>query len=222
MSLDEYNRHATLGPMAGPATTAAGMAGQQAFQRNNERPAASGPAAPPPSLKALLGALLLFAAVCGAAVAGVAALPEDGSAATVLAWVAALSAAAFALTAIFAGIEALKVGLAWLLAAAGRFGLWRAAVAALVVFVLADTHWYAIEPFNAAQAAGAAAVMASIARFQPVLGPLMLGVGVGVTVYVVAAVHVFGHFGADAALAAAASAVLVGGAHALLRARRRR
>ncbi|WP_334129778.1 hypothetical protein [Sneathiella sp.] len=50
MSLDEYNKHATLGPMAGPATSAAASAGQSAYEAANARPtyhaAPSGGAAP--------------------------------------------------------------------------------------------------------------------------------------------------------------------------------
>lgn len=41
MSLDEYNRHSTLGPIAGPATTAAASAGQEAY-RNRTEPADAG------------------------------------------------------------------------------------------------------------------------------------------------------------------------------------
>ena len=50
MSLDEYNKHATLGPLAGPATSAAASAGQAAYEAANARPtyhaAPSGDAAP--------------------------------------------------------------------------------------------------------------------------------------------------------------------------------
>ncbi len=38
MSLDEYNKHATLGPLAGPATSAAASAGQAAYEAANARP----------------------------------------------------------------------------------------------------------------------------------------------------------------------------------------
>ena len=38
MSLDEYNKHATLGPLAGPATSAAASAGQAAYETANARP----------------------------------------------------------------------------------------------------------------------------------------------------------------------------------------
>lgn len=43
MSLDEFNRNATLGPMAGPATNAAAAAGQAAWQAANARPAPGAP-----------------------------------------------------------------------------------------------------------------------------------------------------------------------------------
>lgn len=39
MSLEEYNKHATFGPSAGPATTAAAMAGQSTYAANHARPA---------------------------------------------------------------------------------------------------------------------------------------------------------------------------------------
>lgn len=41
MSLDEYNKHSTFGPVAGPATNAAASAGQEAY-RNRTEPAGSG------------------------------------------------------------------------------------------------------------------------------------------------------------------------------------
>ncbi|WP_414900442.1 hypothetical protein ACMT1E_11780 [Sphingomonas flavalba] len=44
MSLDEYNRHATLGPLAGPATSAAASAGQSAYEASHARPQSWAPA----------------------------------------------------------------------------------------------------------------------------------------------------------------------------------
>lgn len=38
MSLEEYNKHSTFGPSAGPATTAAAMAGQSTYAANHSRP----------------------------------------------------------------------------------------------------------------------------------------------------------------------------------------
>jgi hypothetical protein len=58
MSLNEYNHHATLGPLAGPATTAASMAGQEAFKRAHEPPPPPTGDGAPLSRKAMLGIAL--------------------------------------------------------------------------------------------------------------------------------------------------------------------
>jgi len=51
MSLDDYNRHATLGSMAGPPTNASQLAGQQAYDNAHRQPppggAYSAPSRPP-------------------------------------------------------------------------------------------------------------------------------------------------------------------------------
>ena len=45
MSLDEYNKHSTFGPVAGPATNAAASAGQEAYRNRTEPAGVGGPGA---------------------------------------------------------------------------------------------------------------------------------------------------------------------------------
>lgn len=138
MSLKEYNRHATLGPMAGPATSAAAAAGQAAHDRARE-PGAAGEGAPKPALHASILILAVFAGAFAVAVAGALLLPEDG----IAAGAALLSGLGFAIFGMIMGIEAAKYALAWLILGWG----WILG-AALAAFVFASFHFYALGPLS--------------------------------------------------------------------------
>lgn len=81
MSLDDYNRHATLGSLAGPPTNASQLAGQQAYDNAHRQmppgSAYSAPSGPPGEIPKLLrvgalrrglwtmGIAVLVSTVCG-------------------------------------------------------------------------------------------------------------------------------------------------------------
>jgi hypothetical protein len=222
MSLDEYNRHATLGPLAGPATSASAAAGQDAYQRTHPQPGVTGTDAPAPTPRALLGMLLLFAVVFLISLAGFVLLPKDSLPAIFLAPVMAVSGLAFAIAGLFLAIEAVKFCIGWLVVAALELRLFRIAALALVGFVLAEVHWYTIEPIASWMVALGVAALALIARFASRLRPWIFALGMGATAYVLTASHVYERHSLAAMAIAGAAAALSGGAFALLARRRRK
>ncbi len=225
MSLNDYNRHATLGPMAGPATSAAAAAGQAAYQRAHERPRESGAGggnAEMPGLRASLLMLALFGGIFVASVAmGLFVLPETGIAATIAAGAALLSGLGFVIFGVIVGIEAVKHALAWLIFGGAEIGLGWALGAAVVAFVFAAIHFYALGPLSEWMVALIAAALTLVARWVRVLRPLAAAVATGAVAYVLIASHVYEHHSLTAALIAGAAGLVVLAAGHAAQARRR-
>ncbi len=210
MSLDEYNRHSTLGPMAGPATSASAMAGQAAWQRNNQPPAQAGAAVPRPTVQASLAMLGTFAVAFAASLACAFVLP--GSLATVASFAALVSGLGLVILGIHLGIEGAKSGLGWLLESAVEHGWGWGVGAGFVAFVFADLHWYAFGFFPAWMVAIVAACLALAARAAPALRPAAAAIGVGVVSYVLVASHAVGRHSLVALAVALAAAAAIAGA----------
>ncbi len=217
MSIDEYNRHSTLGPMAGPATTAAAMAGQAAYQRN-QQPQMAGQAAPPPSLRASLGILAFLGVLCASAVGAVYLLPDGSTVATLAGYAAMVSALALVIMAAFLAIEAAKFAVGVILLVVLQFGVW-IGLAAVGGFFFAEIHAYAFEPYPTWTVALFAGALAALAQAVPALRPVATAVAVGAASYVLVASHLFNRHSATA-MAASAGVALV--AFVLARAWRRR
>ena len=197
MSIDEYNRHATLGQMAGPATSASAMAGQAAYQRNHEQRQAVGEAAPPPSLRASLGILAFFGVVCALGAAAAYVLPEESALATAAAYTAGLSALAFVIMALFLCFKAAQFAAGLVIVVGLRYFGWSAA-AALVGFVFAEFHDYVFEPYPTWTAALGAGLLALIAQAVRALRCAAFALAVGAVAYVLIASHVFNRHSAVA------------------------
>lgn len=190
MSIDEYNRHATLGQMAGPATSASAIAGQAAYQRNHEQRQTGGEVAPPPSLRASLGILAFFGVVCALAIGAAYVLPEDSGLATAAAYAAGLSALAFGIVVLFLAFEAAKLAAGLLIVVGLRYCGWSAA-AALVGFLFAEFHDYVFEPWPSWTAALGAGVLALVAQAVRALRSAAFALAVGAVAYVLIAAHFF-------------------------------
>lgn len=211
MSLDEYNRHSTLGPMAGPATSPAASAGQAAWQRANEppRPAQAGPATAPATVAASLGLLGALAAIFAVSLVCAFLLPGTLGSAAILAAVA--SGPVFVILGIPVGIEASKSGLAWLLEGLREHGPFWSIGAALAAYGFASVYWYVFRPVPAWLVALLAACLALAARATPGLRPFAAGMAAAVVTYVLVASAVTGRHGLEAlGIALAASAVTAG------------
>ncbi|HCF6900239.1 TPA: hypothetical protein NII88_001338 [Pseudomonas aeruginosa] len=112
MSLDEYNRHATLGSAAGPVTSASAAAGQEAYQRANEGPSVyAGPSAPF-NMRKSLRTLAILVAITVIGVVIVAVLPESSSISGIAGFVAMVSMATAVILAIYTVYQAIRRGVA--------------------------------------------------------------------------------------------------------------
>lgn len=220
MSIDEYNRHSTLGPMAGPVTSASAMAGQAAYQRDHE-PRTGGEAAPPPSLRASLGILAFFGVICALAAGAAYALPDESTLAKIAAYAAGLSALAFVIMALFLSIEAAKFAAGWIVLIGLRYFGWSMA-AALVGFVFAEFHDYAFEPFPTWTAALGAGVLAAVGQAVRALRPIAIALAAGAAGYVLIASHLFNRHSVSALALGLALAVITFLLARALRARRAR
>lgn len=109
MSLNEYNKHATLGRMAGPATTAAAAAGQAQYERQHGDQSA-GSDVPMPGLHASLKMLAFFAVVFLIFAAATLLLPDDSLAQVITLVIAGLAAGCFVIFGVIMGWEAVKFG----------------------------------------------------------------------------------------------------------------
>jgi len=215
MSLDEYNRHATLGKMAGPATSAAAAAGQAAWERNHAQPQASGAAAPPPSLRASLGILAFFAVVCGLSAAAAYYLPEESTLATIAAGAAALSALAFVIMALLLSVQVAAAAAGFVVVVGLRYLGW-AALVALLAFVFAEFHAFAFEPYPTWIAPLVLGALAALGQAVRALRAAAIALGSGAIGYILIASHVFDRHSFTAlALAGAITLIVFIGARAL-------
>lgn len=219
MSLEEYNKHSILGPLAGPATTVSSIAGQEAYRRNHEttvlHPASSTPLN-------VGGAFLIVAilAAVGACAAGAAfVLPET------LAAIAAIIAAgcfiAAVIIALHAGAEACKI------AAAAALGVifsrsWGWIIGGtLSAYIFAEIYIYAIIPAEAWMVAACAALLGVAAKYMRKLRIASAAAAIGFATYTLAVSYLFGKQPMIAALIGVGATVLIFTAAQLWQARRK-
>ncbi len=192
MSLDEYNRHAMLGPLAGPATTASSIAGRAAYDRTHQNVIRTdGAPAPEFSLTASLKVLIFMVLLAGASALAVVLLPEKSTWAAVVGFVAMTAGIGVVILLLFVGIELLKHLAAFILIGAGWLGLWWAAGAAAVAWVFAEVHELAFFPVPSWVAASVAAALVVAGRFVPALRLAAVATAAGVIAYAIGAEYVF-------------------------------
>lgn len=219
MSLEEYNKHSILGPLAGPATTVSSIAGQEAYRRNHETTVLHPTSSTPLNVG---GAFLIVAilATVGACAAGAAfVLPET------LAAIAALIAAgcfiAAVIIALHAGAEACKI------AAATVFGVifsrsWGWIIGGtLSAYIFAETYIYAIIPAEAWMVASCAALLGITAKYVQKMRIACTTIAIGFVTYTLTVSYIFGQQPMIAAMIGAGVTVLIFTVAQLWQARRK-
>lgn len=221
MSLNEYNKHSMLGPLAGPATTAASIAGQEAYKQAHEQPVYAGGNDKPLTVSGVMWTLAALASVAAIGAAGAFLLPE--SLATIAGFVALMAVIGFVIVGIFSGIEAVKFAIGWMTSSAVEHGWWRIVAVALAAFVFAAFYSLAFDAVEAWMVALFAAALAIAARLVPGLRPVCAAIGSGIVAYILAASHLFERYSLSAVLIGAlAAAAIFGAGYAWQTARRRK
>ncbi len=219
MSLNEYNKHSMLGPLAGPATTAASIAGQEAYKQAHEQPVYVGGNGKPLTVGGALWTLAALVVVAAAGVAGAFLLPEN--LATIAGFIALMAVIGVVIISIHSGIEAVKLALGWAASSAVEHGWWRIVAVALAAFVFAAFYSFAFDAVEAWMVALFAAALAITARLVPGLRPVCAAIGSGIVAYILAASHLFERYSLSAVLIGAlAAAVIFGAGYAWRTARR--
>lgn len=220
MSLDEYNRHSILGPVAGPATTVSAIAGQAAYEQAHGQPAVASGSNEPLTITGTMRTLAALVVAGAAGTAGAFLLPETP--ATIAGFIALMSGIGIVIVSIFAGTEAVKFAIGWTFSSAIEHRWWWVVAAALAAFVFAAFHEYAFGPFDAWMVALFAAALALAGRFVPALRPASAALGAGVVAYILTASHIFEQHSFLALLIAAATAAVIFGVGYAAQASRRR
>lgn len=168
MSLDEFNKHATLGRMAGPATTAAASAGQAMHDQLNAPHATSGSgSAAPPVAESKVAAVL--AVVFAGSVAALLTHPPSFMIVIV----------PLLISGVWLGTYIVQQGLAAVLGSvkmlAGnsstRGWLWVIG-AGVLAWGFAMVHWFAFHPLTSVQVGLFGLALAAIAKLVPVSRPV--------------------------------------------------
>lgn len=165
MSLDEFNKHATLGRMAGPATTPAASAGQEMHRQLNDIPAVDNSGIVPVGTTTQL--IVVLSVIFLGSLAALLIKPAS----ILIVVVAVLSGVFLGIFVIDQGLQVcLAGGKALLRSSSMRSWLW---VAGTAVFggAFAGMHWYALGPVTPVQAALYALALAVTAKLVPPLRP---------------------------------------------------
>lgn len=189
MSLNEYNKHSMLGPLAGPATTVASIAGQEAYKQAHEQPVYAGGNDKPLTVSGAMWTLAALALVAAIGAAGAFLLPE--SLATIAGFVALMAVIGFVIVSIFSGIEAVKFAIGWVTSSAVEHGWWRIVAVALAAFVFAALHADTLGPVADWMVALGAGALALAARLAPALRAICAALGAGAVTHILAASYAF-------------------------------
>lgn len=167
MSLDEFNKHATLGRMAGPATTAAASAGQAMHDQLNAPHATSGGGmTASPVAESKVAAVL--AVVFAGSVAALLAHPPSFMVVIVPLLVSGVGLGAYIVQ---QGLAAVLGGARMLVRNSSARGWLWVVGASLCAWGFAALHWYAFSPLTPVQVALFALALATIAKLVPASRP---------------------------------------------------
>lgn len=183
MSLDEFNKHSTLGPMAGPATTPAASAGQDMHRQLNDIPAMDNSGIVPVGTTTQV--FLVLSVIFLGSLAALLTQPSS----IFIVMLAVISGAILGIYTVGKGLEAcLAGGKALVRSPSMRSWLW---VAGAAVFggVFAGMHWFALGPFTPVQAALYALTLAVIAKLVPPFRPACAALAALPVAYVFILVH---------------------------------
>ena len=190
MSMEEYNKHSILGPLAGHPTSISAIAGQEAYRRNNETPVMHPSSDVPMNLGGVVILLLILAAVGAIALAAVFLLPEKFAA--IPAIIAFACVLAMGILSLHAGVEACKIaagkilGLVFSRSWGWIFG------ATLIAFIFAETYIYAILPASAWMVALSVAALGIAAKYFRQMRTACAALAVWFVTYTLVVSYIFG------------------------------
>lgn len=215
MSLNEYNKHAMLGPFAGAATTVASIAGQEAYRQAHERPVYVSGSGKTLTVSGALWALAAFVAVSVLGTAGAFLLPEN--LAIISGFAAFMAVIGLTILGIAAGVEVVKRTAGWVVSSAVEHGWWKIVAIALAAFVFAAIYSDTLGPVAEWMVALFAGALALAALLVPALRTACAALGAGAVTYILTASYAFEGSAVMALIAGVLVAATIYGARCVLR-----